>query len=114
MRPGTNGDLDAVLNPLLQGTHGRTLEDGITNALETSFAFENGHFAGGASPRAHIGVAEGDDGPNIEFDVPMAYARAVAGPFALDVGRIEVTWGFGTERGVAMSSNVPTTCSFRT
>jgi len=97
--------LDASLNPLLQRNQGRIYDDGATAALEAGLDLEAGHMAGSFVPRAYLGVPRGPGGAHAEANVLSAYARAVVGPVALDVGRNNVTLGFGLDGGPMLSNN---------
>lgn len=104
-RTGADGSIDAAINPLLQRNQGRILEDGGTAAVEAGVEFETGRVAGAFSPRAYLGVPRGDGGTEVDADVVAAYGRVVMGPVALDVGRNNVTMGYGWDGGGMISGN---------
>lgn len=104
-RPGADDDLDAALNPLLQRNHGRFLEDGFTAAFEGGVALEAGRWAGAVVPRVYVGAPGGPMTTRVDADIAEAYARTVLGPASLAIGRIETSWGHGTDRGPFLSNN---------
>lgn len=105
MRPGAEADLDAELNPLLQGSHDRRLVDGLTTALEAGIAVQGGRWAAMARPRVSVDVPGGGGAAGADAGATEAYARAVFGPVGVDVGRLEASWGFGAEGGGILSQN---------
>lgn len=105
MQSGYEPDvIDADLNPLLQRNGGRVLYDGLTLALEGGAMVERGRFAAEFTARGHSGLERGE---RMAGDVHLmtGYARAVAGPFALDIGRSPTLQGFGAHGGAMMTDN---------
>jgi hypothetical protein len=105
LRATADGSLDGTLSPLLQRNQGRIFEDGVTVALEAGLALEVGYVAGSFTPRAYVGIPRGPGGSHLAAGVLGAYGRAVVGPVALDVGRNNVTMGYGVDGGPLLSNN---------
>lgn len=105
MRPGADGGIDAMVNPLLEGNQGRVLDDGVTAGAEASFDWKGGAFAGQLHPRAWIGAPRGPDDLDVDVTLLEAYGRAVAGPVAFELGRNHVTLGHGMVGGTPLSNN---------
>lgn len=104
-RTGADGSIDGSVNPLLQRNQGRVLVDGLTTALEGGLALVGGPVAAEVVPRVYLGAPRGADGTQGSIDVQTAYARALAGPVAFEVGRVGPVWGFGAEGGAMLSTN---------
>ncbi|MDQ8162981.1 MAG: capsule assembly Wzi family protein [Gemmatimonadota bacterium] len=105
MISGTRDDrIDAVVNPMLQRAQGRVLLDAATAAAEAGAFVERGHLAAEVSGRAYGGTPH-TGGATGAVDLLTGYARAVAGPWALDVGRVPRVTGFGIHGGAMLSDN---------
>lgn len=105
MISGTRDDrIDATFNPMLQANGGRVLLDAATAALEGGAFIERGRVAAELTGRAY-GGAPHDAGATGGADLLTGYARVVAGPFALDLGRVSRVTGFGQHGGVMLSDN---------
>lgn len=105
LRSGADGSIDGSLNPLLQRNQGRVVEDGMTAAFEAGLALEAGPLAVEFTPRAYAGAPRGPAEARVSANVLGAYARAVVGPVALDVGRNSVSLGYGADGGALLSNN---------
>ncbi len=102
----SRGDsIKASLNPLLQNNQGRVLDDGLTAAVEGGLDVQIGHLAGEVTPRVYLGVPSGSAGTHLSAQIVDAYARAVFGPVAFDIGRNSVTLGYGVYGGPLLSVN---------
>lgn len=100
------GEVDAVMNPLLQGREGRNLVDGGTAALETTHWITiSDHAAAFARPRFQITRArEGRPDVN-EVVLQNLYARFAVGNVRFQIGRDNLVWGQGDRAGLLLSHN---------
>lgn len=105
MISGTRDDrIDATFNPMLQRNQGRVLLDAGTAAVEGGAFLERGRIAAEVSGRAYGGTPQ-RGGVTGGADLLTGYARTVAGPFALDLGRVSRLTGFGVNGGAMLSDN---------
>ena len=95
--------IDAVLNPLFQRNEGRVLGEGGTAGVEALADVRLGsRVAAQIHPRLWI-TEEGAGGAGATLQ--EAYARALFGNFAVDVGRNHVATGHGPSGGPILSYN---------
>lgn len=106
LRPGAlRSGIDGSLNPLLQRNQGRILEDGVTGAFEMQLDLKWKAFAGQVRPRAWLAMPAGPEYMDADITLLEAYARAVLGPVAFEIGRNHVELGHGAEGGTMLSHN---------
>jgi len=104
LRTTAGSSIEGAANPLLQGNQGRVLADGLTWALEARADASAGPFAAQLRPRIWLDLPRGPVGADADVTLLEAYARAVVGPVAIDVGRNHVTLGQGPT-AAALSHN---------
>ena len=105
--PGAAGEIDGLLNPLLQRNQGRKIADGWTVSAEFAAEAESGRFAASLRPRAWLHALRGGESASASVSATFhsAYARLVQGPLALEAGRNSVTMGYGRDGGPLLSGN---------
>ena len=103
--PGAAGEIDGLLNPLLQRNQGRKIADGWTVSAEFAAEAESGRFAASLRPRAWLHALRGGESASVSATFHSAYARLVQGPLALEAGRNSVTMGYGRDGGPLLSGN---------
>jgi hypothetical protein len=97
--------VDAQLNPLLERNQGRVLADGGTLAVEGALeAAPVGRFALRARPRLWALDARGGSA-DADATLLEAYARALFGNVAVELGRNPIALGHGREGGPILSRN---------
>ena len=97
--------IDADLNPLLQKNQGRVLHDGGTIGGEAVVDVRASHWlVGQLHPRAWVGAPRAGSA-NVNLSAYDAYARALAGNIALELGRNHIALGYGPESGPLLSNN---------
>jgi hypothetical protein len=107
-RRNDTGELDAMLNPLLDGRGGRRLAEGTNLAMETTHLLEVGDFlAVHARPRWHTATGEDPRGPADPVSIQELAAHFSVANVAVSVGRQRLLWGQGREVGLLFSSNAP-------
>jgi hypothetical protein len=100
------GEVDAVINPLWAYRNGREYGDRATAAAAGSLAVGIGR---------RWAVAFGFRAAAVDASGPLAgrrgletaYVRGVFGPWAVQVGRDAVAWGWAEPGGLLLSGNVP-------
>lgn len=105
--PGAAGEIDGLLNPILQRNQGRKIADGWTVSAEFAAEAESGRFAASLRPRAWLHAVRGGESASASVSATFhsAYARLVQGPLALEAGRNSVTMGYGRDGGPLLSGN---------
>ena len=103
--PGAAGEIDGLLNPILQRNQGRKIADGWTVSAEFAAEAESGRFAASLRPRAWLHALRGGESASVSATFHSAYARLVQGPLALEAGRNSVTMGYGRDGGPLLSGN---------
>lgn len=105
--PGAAGEIDGLLNPILQRNQGRKIADGWTVSAEFAAEAESGRFAASLRPRAWLHALRGGESASASVSATFhsAYARLVQGPLALEAGRNSVTMGYGRDGGPLLSGN---------
>jgi hypothetical protein len=101
---GTDGNLDADINPLLLDVEGRRLADGGAAILEGGAEFGSRVFAAQVTPR--ISLLASHTGAAGRATLVNTYGRVVLGLAALDFGRNNRSLGYGLEGGI-LSRNPP-------
>jgi len=100
------GDINAVINPLIDYRQGRHLVDGATLSLETTHWFRvSKYFALYAQPRFQLGIGrDGFENDNQAF-VENLSGKFNVKNFEIQIGRDNLVWGQGQDAGLLLSNN---------
>jgi len=103
-----NGEIDAVINPIVANRGGRPTTDGLTGSIETRHSVLLGsHVALMLNPRATAWFPR--DGVNdSNLRLQSAAANLLFGNFAIEAGRDYAIFGQSPSGGLMMSENAPT------
>jgi len=100
------GDIDAVINPLVDYEQGRHLVEGYNFSVETSHWLRaSDYFALFLRPRFQLGIT--NDGSPDDNDVYILnlYGKLNIKNFEIEVGRDNLFWGQGFDSGLMLSNN---------
>ncbi len=100
------GNINAVINPLVDYTQGRHIVDGSTLSLETTHWFRvSNHFALYAQPRFQLGIGHDGFGDDNQAFVENLYGKFYVKNLEIQIGRDNLFWGQGQDAGILLSNN---------
>ena len=98
------GQIDAVINPLLDYRQGRHLVQGVNLGLETNHWLRaSNHFA--MLFRSRFQIGEGPANDENRFDVLNLYGKFLIKNFEVEIGRDNLFYGQGKDAGLLLSNN---------
>ena len=104
--PNGLGELDAVLNPLIQYRQGRNLVDGGYLYLETSHWLRaTDYLAFYARPRFQLAIGRDGQSDDNKAYVQNLYMKILAKNVDIEFGRDQLVWGQGLRSGLLLSDN---------
>ncbi|MCE9626262.1 MAG: capsule assembly Wzi family protein [Deltaproteobacteria bacterium] len=100
------GEINAVINPLLDYKQGRHLIDGGNLALETTtWLRATNYFAMQVKPRFQLGIGRNGTPDANRVDILNLYGKFWVKNFEVEVGRDNLFWGQGAFAGQMFSAN---------
>ncbi len=100
------GEINAVINPLLDYQQGRHLVEGYNLAVETSHWLRaSDYFALYFRPRFQLGITPNNNPNDNDVYILNLYGKLNFKNFEIQVGRDNLFWGQGLDSGLLLSNN---------